>query len=331
LKPVCQGDVVGIVHPPLPGSAGQKVDGTPIPVAAPRPLSLELHSGVEFDADLSVRATRDGVILYKSGQSLDVVDHHQHQGPVDLHSGNLHMQGSLVVKGDVLRPFAVSATGDVEILGNVDSATVQAGGSLRVRGGVRGGEGGAVCANSEVSLHHAESADIHAGGTLRLQESVNSVLQAGEIHVGSRVRGGSAVAERRIVVKEAGAPNGVDTKLTAGEPLESPLDAAQRSIATAKAARLSERVRGRSSDRAKGGKAGRAKAELAAAEVQRLRARAMRRETLLEAASVQVTLAHPGVSIHIGDARLTLDEPARSTRYSLDREMAALRLEKTSP
>ncbi len=330
LKPVTSGDVLGIVHPALSGVAGQRVDGSPIAVSPPRPLSLQLLSGVTVCDDLLIRATRAGVILYVAGQYLDVVNRHLHQGHVDMHSGNLNMQGSLVVKGDVLHSFSVSATGDIEILGNVDGATVQAGGNLRIRGGVRGSEGGAVCAEGDLTLHHAEAAELHAGGAIRLQESVNSRLEAVEIHSGGRIRGGSALSERRIIIKEAGAINGIDTRLTAGEPLESPLAAAQRCITTAKAQRLSERVRGRSNDRNKSGKAGRAKAELGAAEVQRLAERAKRRESLLESASIQVTLAHPGVSIRIGNAQLTIDSAVRATRYSLDRETAVLRVEKTS-
>ena len=329
LKPVHQGDALAIVHLPIAGTEGQRVDGTRIPVTAPRTLAVKLGNGAELYSDQVIRATRDGVILYKAGQSLDVVDRHHHQGPVDLHSGSLNMQGSLVVAGDVLRTFSVTATGDVEILGNVDCATVQAGGNLRVRGGVRGGDGGAACTDGDLWAHHAESADLHAGGVLRLAEAVNSQLEASEIHVSGRVRSGIATAEQHIVVKEAGAPNGVETRLTAGEPLESPVAQAQRLIGAAKAMRQSVRVRGRSSERTKSGKTGRAKAELDAAEVQRLRERAKRREQLLETASIQLSLAHPGVSIHIGDQRLTLDEPVRTTRYSLDRDSATLRAEKT--
>lgn len=330
LKPVRRGDVIGTVHPPLDGSAGRRVDGTLVEAAAPRQLALRFLAGVELGEDQRVRATRDGVILYKAGQSLDVVDRHVHQGPVDLHSGNLNMQGSLVVKGDVCRPFSVTASGDVEILGNVDSAVVLAGGNLRVHGGIRGGDGGAVCAEGDLTLRHAESAEIYAGGALCLQESINSQLRAGEVQASSRVRGGTALAERRIVVKEAGASNGIDTELVAGEPLESPWAAAQRSIAAAKARRLSERVRGRGSARTKGGKSGRAKAEIEQAEIQHLRERAKRREALLQSASIQVTLAHPGVRIRIGDSHLTLDEPIRATRFSLDPETTALRREKAS-
>jgi uncharacterized protein (DUF342 family) len=330
LKPICCGDVLGVVHPATPGTAGQRVDGTAIPAPPVHELAVEFRSGVELDAELLLRATRDGVILYKAGQLLDVVDHHVHQGPVDIHSGNLRMQGSLAVKGDVKHPFSVVATGDIEIYGNVDSASVRAGGRLHVRGGVHGGEGSAVCAEGDMTLYHAEAVELHCGGQLRVQEAVNGELHAVQIHASGRLRGGSATAESQIAVKEVGAAHGIDTRLIAGEPLLLPVAEAQRVINALKAERMAQRAGGRSNDRGKGGKVGRVRAELDTAEVQRLAERARRREKLLDAAFIQIGVAHPGVSVRIGHAHVTLDTLTKSTRYTFDRESSSLRIEKAS-
>jgi uncharacterized protein (DUF342 family) len=330
LKPVRHGDILGVVHDERAGVPGRTLSGNIISVPPAKPLLLQFLAGVELCSDATVRATRDGVVLYKPAMSLDVVDHHIHQGPVDLHSGNLHMQGSLVIHGDVKRPFSVVATGDVEIVGSIDSSCVRAGGRLAVRGGTRGGEGGAVYAEGDISIRHAESADVHSGGLVALQESVHCRILAERVVVSGRLRGGSVVAESQIIIKEAGARNGTDTRLTVGEPLSLPVIEAQRFIATQKTARLSERVGGRSHDRSKGGKLGRVRVELQTKEVQRLAERALRRSKLLETASVQVNLAHPGVSIRIGKAEVTLDDVVKSTRFVLDRESANLRSERTT-
>jgi uncharacterized protein (DUF342 family) len=328
LKSIGRGEVLGVVHPAVPGIAGQTIDGRIIPAAAVQKMAVRFLSGIELTPDLTLRAARDGVILYKPGQSLDVVDHFVHQGPVDLHSGNLQMQGSLVIKGDVTRPFSVAATGDVEVLGNVASGSVRAGGRLSIRGGVRGGEGSAVYADGDMTIHHAETAELHSGGLLTLQESVNSRLFAAKVYASGRLRGGSTVAECQIIAKEAGAASGTDTRLTVGEPLERPVSEAQRIITIQKAERMAARAGGRSNDRSKGGKMGRARAELDSIDVQRLAERARRRASLLESATVEVNLAHPGVSIHIGEAQLTLNEAAKFTRYSLDQDNASLRSER---
>jgi hypothetical protein len=62
--------------------------------------------------------------------------------------------------------------------------------------------------------------------------------------------------------------------------------------------------------------------------VQRLAERARRREALLNSAFIQIGVAHPGVSLHIGSAHATLDVTTRSMRYSFDRESSLLRAEK---
>ncbi len=331
LKPVSCGDCLGTLHPEVRGRSGLNVDGTIIRVPPVKVLTLQLLRGVELSAENTIRAVRDGVVLYRPGQNLDVVDHHEHQGPVDLHSGNLHMQGSLVVRGEVRRPYSVAATGDVDIAGSVESSCVRAGGSLVVRGGARGGVSGALYADGDISIRHAESAVLHSGGLVSLQESVNCQVVAARVRVSGRFRGGSATAEDQIIVKEAGAQHGTDTQLTAGEPLELPISEAQRLIAAQKSKRSAERMGGRSTDRAKGGKIGRVRSELDEFNTKRLAERAQHRSRLLEIASIQVNLAYPGVCIRIGEARLTLTEPVKFTRFVLDPVSTTLQSERFTP
>ncbi|HEY5957728.1 MAG TPA: FapA family protein [Polyangiaceae bacterium] len=329
LKPVITGDRLGILHAQAFGAEGQRVDGVVVKVNEPRAFTLTLMAGVKLDVDGCVLAAREGVVLYKAGQCLDVVERHEHRGPVDLHSGDLNMQGSLVVKGDVTRPFAVAATGDIEIYGNIASASVLAGGNLRVQGGIRGGDGGIVCAEGDMRLHHVEMAELHCGGQLQVQEAINSQLVAHEIRAERRLRGGCATAETRIIVNEVGAQSGISTRLAVGEPLTLPIVEAKRAILAAKSARAALRRAGRDNEREKGGKAGRARAALTADELQRAAEHAKRKESLLDSASVQVVLAHPGVEIRIGEAHVTLDAPARAARYSFDRDTGRLRCERS--
>jgi uncharacterized protein (DUF342 family) len=330
LKPVHTGDTLGTIYAAKPGCDGERVDGGTIPVAKSRPLTLSLKSGVTVDSDGLVRAARDGVILYKSGQVLDVVEHHEHRGPVDMRSGDLNMQGSLVVRGDVTHPFAVAATGDLEIVGSVDSASVLAGGELRVRGGMRGDDGGTICAGGNMRLHHVESAELYCGAQLTLQEAVNCQLTAREVRVERRMRGGSATAETQVTVNEAGAASGVTTRLVAGEPLELPVEEARRAIAAAKSERAALRRGGRNDTRPKGGKLSRTRAALSADELKRATERAKQRQALLDIASITVTLAHEGVELAIGEAHITLDQPVRKVRYSFDRELCRLRCDRTT-
>lgn len=337
LKSVSAGQTLAILRAPTEGRAGTTVDGQPLLARAGTAAKLALGPGAALDAEGVVRATRDGVVLYKPGATLDVVDRHQHRGPVDLRSGHLEMQGSLSVQGDVERLLQVRASGDVEVLGAVSGGSVRAGGSVRVTGNVRGGDESRVVAGADVTLKSCEAADVTAQKTLRVQESVNSALHAEHVVITGRLRGGSAVAELSVQAKEAGTTGGTPTLLQAGEPIELPdLEQVQRAVVMQKLRRMAERggVRdafgSRGDARGKGGKLGRVNAALSQEELQRVAERGELRGRLQRAAFLELGLGHPGVELRIGAARLTLDRAVRSLRYVWDAETGQLRAERTT-
>jgi len=329
LKAVQKGDVLGLLRPPQPGVAGCLVDGTVEAVPPVREAVLELGPGVERGGDGVVRAARSGVVAYQAGTSIDVVDNHVHQGPVDLRSGHLRMQGSVQVKGDVLTSFCVSASGDIEISGSVDGGNVHAGGDVRVHG-VRG-ERAMVCAEGNLSVHHAESATLYAGKLLQLGEGVHAQIAAGRVEVSGKLRGGVTRAESSVSANEVGSPHGKETEIAVAEPLELPVESALRSLDAAKTLRAAKPGVGDSRSglggREKGGKVGRVVAELQRAEIERLSARAQRRAALSRVAFIQVGRAHPGVTLHVGDRKLLLEREIRSTRFSLDGDTGDLRMD----
>lgn len=338
LKTLSAGQLVAVIHPPEPGQAGLSADGQVLPARAGEPAKLQLGPGVTLEPEGRVLARHGGVALYKPGESLDVVAEHVHRGAVDLHSGHLDMQGSLTVKGDVERLLQARATGDVEVLGSVSGGSLRAGGSVRVSGNVRGGDGARVIAEHDATIKSCESADVTAGGVLRVREAVNSELHGREVLVSGRLRGGTAAAELRVSVKEAGTPAGTPTVVRAGEPLELPdLADVQRAVVMQKLRRMAERggVRdafgARGGARAKGGKLGRVSAALSAEELQERAAYAGRRAELEGRAIVEVHLAHPGVELRIGSAHHGLDQAQRGLRYVLDRETGQLRAERIAP
>ncbi|HVY30382.1 MAG TPA: FapA family protein [Polyangiaceae bacterium] len=296
---------------------------------------LRLGAGVVFENDGSVRATRAGVVLYKPGDLLDVVAEHVHQGAVDLRTGHLDMHGSLVVKGDVERLLQVRATGDLEVLGSVSGGSLRAGGSIRVSGSVRGGDGSSVVATHDATIKSCESANVSAGGKLSVQEAVSSELCGGELVVTGRLRGGSANAERRLSVKEAGTATGMVTELRAGEPVTLPDSSeVQRAVMMQKLRRMAERggVRdafGGRGGRAKGGKLGRLNAALSAEELRERAEHAEQRALLERSAVIELGLGHAGVALCIGRARLLLEQDTRGLRYALDSETGQLRAERT--
>ena len=330
LKPVAEGEEVGRLHPAVPGHAGFRVDGTvldppPVPITA-----LRFGDGVQVASGGEVYALRPGVLLYVPDKSLDVVQHHEHGGPVDLRSGNLDMRGSLVVRGNVEREMSVRATGDIDIRSGVEAACVVAGGSVRIKLGVLGGDQGVVSAEGDLFAHHAERAHLVCGGTLTVVSAVNCQLAAGTIVVTGALRGGVAEAETSLAVQEAGAKSGTQTVLAAASPLDRSLLEWGTALAAEKERRRAQHLhRGLGRGGFERGKLARRTVTQQREELARKVDQATRREALLPDAQVQVVgIAHAGVVIQLGVVRQLLLEEQTQVRFSYDSETGFIRTER---
>ena len=141
---------------------------------------------------------------------------------VNMASGNITFDGTVSIEGEVLPGMKVHATGDVIVGGIVDGAEVEAGGDVRVAGGIIAKA--RVRAAGSVSARFAESAHIEAGTTIAIEDSaLQSELQANnQILVGTsatqrgRLAGGSARAMLLIRTPILGSPTGGVTRLLLG-------------------------------------------------------------------------------------------------------------------
>lgn len=137
-------------------------------------------------------------------------------GNVGLATGAIHHNGDLHVHGNVLKGMTVRASGQVHISGDVETAFVDAGGSVTIDGGLLGT---ARSAQGSITCRFAQGAQIDAlGGDVRVQESaMHSTLHArGEIVIGGILLGGTCYGEGGVQAHTVGSPTNVATTLTAG-------------------------------------------------------------------------------------------------------------------
>jgi hypothetical protein len=325
LKLVEAGDRLGLWSPAGSGIAGRTVTGRDVPAVAGKAAGFTFGPGVEVLADGAVRAKRAGAVAYRPGSSLDVSGAYTHAGSVDLQSGDLVIDGSITVQGDVAPTLRVAASGDVVIRGSVDGGAVRAGGSAHVGESVRG-PSAFVSAEGDVVARRAELSTLRSGATLRVGDAVGADLAGRRVEVTHLLRGGRATGEEAVVVREAGAADGTRTLLVAGEPARGTEDSVVVAVGRAKAARAIGRARGALDDfegrsQAKRGKGGRGQAALATRALSDVVALAGRREALARKAFVFVTgSALPGVRVQIGPFQFELEEPMHGVRFSLDPE-----------
>jgi uncharacterized protein len=133
IEQVAEGDVIAIIHPPVPGLPGKRVTGAEVQPDPVKRVEVNCESGTELNADKSqVVATRKGLPSYKKGRmhSFRVDDVYTQKGDVDIKSGNVYFQGHFKLHGGVAEGMKVAADGDIEIGENASGAEILAGGSI---------------------------------------------------------------------------------------------------------------------------------------------------------------------------------------------------------
>ena len=112
---------------------------------------------------------------------------------VNIGTGNVHYDGSIIVNGDVTENMIISAKGDVTINGFVESAQVTAGGDIIITEGAMGKVNeesaqfsSSLVAEGSIHVQHGQGLDINCKGnfTIGRQIAYSKINCAGSITVG---------------------------------------------------------------------------------------------------------------------------------------------------
>lgn len=190
IESVHEGDPLVRRHPPRPGRPGYDVFGEPLMLELPAETPFAVGEGTVIDAEDAglLRASRGGV-PHRLANGMSVNDVLQVMA-VDLHTGNIDLDGSLVVKGDVHSDMRVRVTGDVIVGGFIEAAQVSAGGDITAKQGIIG-------PTVQSSLHSCSV----TGRNITTRYAQNASLEAGEdITVGLNLLQCHVVACRNLSV-----------------------------------------------------------------------------------------------------------------------------------
>ena len=209
--------------PPTSGTAGRNIRGDLIePVAGTNELFAENLVGAYVagdDANL-LRAVFTGQPV-RCGNGVNVESVLQLRG-VNMATGNIAFDGTVNIEGEVMPGMKVNATGDIVVSGVVDNAVLDAGGNIRVAGGIIAKS--RVRAGGAVAVRFVENAQVLAGTNIAIEDSaLQAELQANnQIIVGikstqrGRLAGGSARAMMLIRTPLLGSGTAGVTQLLLG-------------------------------------------------------------------------------------------------------------------
>nr|WP_241242366.1 FapA family protein [Thalassotalea sp. G2M2-11] len=132
------GDPLAKKIPPTEGVKGFTVTGTPLEPEAGNDIELKEGEGTELSPKnnnllLSTRVGLPRVI--ENGMEVDEIYKIKN---VDVSTGHIDFEGSVIIDGDVCEGMKVIASGDITIGGFVESAFLQAGGDITIGTGIIG-------------------------------------------------------------------------------------------------------------------------------------------------------------------------------------------------
>lgn len=221
LSKVEKDQVLAVLTPAVHGKPGIDVLGRAI---QPRKVNV-----IFLKQSKNARLTSDGLQLISNvnghavlaDKQVFVSDTYEIPGNVDVATGDIEYNGTVIVAGNVNSGYKVHADGDVIVEGIVEGAEIFAGGQIVLKRGIQGMNKGILNAGANIVAKFIESAEVRAGGFIQTESIMHSKVTAGaEIIVRGKkgfITGGIIRAGKFIEAKTAGSVMGTQTVIEVGE------------------------------------------------------------------------------------------------------------------
>ena len=217
---VKKGDILAEKIPFTTGTDGKNIFGDIIP-ASPGKDNKKIPGTNVLLSDDGLIADIDGMVIFSDGNKISVVKSHEVSGDLDMHTGNLTMEGSLVIRGWICSGFVARASGEIHIGKGVEQAIVDAGAGLYIHGGILGADNTNIVSGGNITAFFIENARAHARGDIIIRDDIrNSTISTSstiEVTGGKgRIIGGSITAFKGVTANEIGSAAGVKTVINIG-------------------------------------------------------------------------------------------------------------------
>jgi len=215
---VAEGAVIAQKTSPTSGTPGMTVSGSEIPAQPGEDYFLREGENVIVSEDgLQLLVEKSGVIYEEDGL-LKVKEKLEIPGDVDFNVGNVTFSGSILIKGNVHPEFIVESDSDIEILGEVEAATIRSTkGTVKIHRGVLGKDEGYVYGGKGIQVTFAQNAQLESEGTISIERSClhcKCVCNEFEtLRSDATVIGGQIEAYSDVKIAHIGSDEGVVTKV----------------------------------------------------------------------------------------------------------------------
>ncbi len=222
IENVVEGQALAKKIPRQMGQEGSTVKGKIIPAKDGSDVKINIGKNVKLSADgkTALAAINGQVVLMNDKINVEPI--YVVQGNVNLKTGgNVIFLGTVLVKGSVDDGFKVKAAGNIEVMGTVGKADLDAEGDIIVHQGITAKSGGKIRAGKSVWAKFVENAEVESGEMVVVSDGIiNSKVSADGriICQGKRasIVGGRLRATEEINAKQLGSIAGAETILEVG-------------------------------------------------------------------------------------------------------------------
>lgn len=178
---VAEGDVVAEVVPPKTGTPGIDIYGNEVLAQDGDPCTPPIGSNVRYDEETGkILATVGGGVCFRSGV-ICVEEVYHVKGDVGPKTGSITYNGSVMIHGNVLEGFSVTADEDITVNGMVEGARLESGGNVLIKDGINGMNKAVIRAKGNVSSVFIENATVFCGEDLYANVLMNCTVDVGHI------------------------------------------------------------------------------------------------------------------------------------------------------
>lgn len=217
IENVNPGQLLCVITPPTAGYPGQTVQGDKVLQKPGKAVAIMAGPNTEMSADgLQISSKIAGQFEF-NGKKITVNETYTLSKDVDTSTGNIKVNGNLIIRGTVTSGFSIEAGGFINVTGIVDSATVTAGKDINLQGGAIGCT---INCGGNLKSKFIENCTAFARGEIWAEYVLNSNIRGkrslktdGAI---ARILGGTYVIMQNLHCRTIGSAAGVKTKIEIG-------------------------------------------------------------------------------------------------------------------
>jgi len=204
------------------GVPGYNVFGEEIPITKGKNTYFTKGRNTDYDEEQNyLIATKDGNFVYEGSNAYVETDYHVNGDLSTINGQLIEFYGNLIVQGDIRLGITVRVDGNLTVMGSVEESVIECGGNVEIQSGFRGGGRGKVIADGNIKFSHANDYTIISQSKIIIGKiAMNCNLTAKSIESpGGSICGGSALAFKKIEIRNLGRESYSKTTVTIGGKL----------------------------------------------------------------------------------------------------------------